>query len=658
MFAQTDYTFSDGGKKTSYQLSTTEVFSAGDVLKSAKTHAEWGGGKVYTMSSAGAAEKARGGKATASRKKFAPVFYDKAELPTAEKLTAMPEADRAKRMEGARRIMTAKLLVKLDDARFADLSATKPTGKEKSMLAGWTLVVYPDAYSALEAAEWMMKKGGWEFTPVFARQYATRDALKRAVNDPLYANQWHLQDSAPKNLSMGSTWDNFTGKGINITVVDDGLEIKHEDLAGSSYPLESGYHRNFNEGPTNDPSPLKASESHGTKCGGLAGATGFNNIGVAGVAPESMMMGLRLIAGATAEDAESVALAWQPDGIITHVSSNSWGAADDGKQGGRDSALKKAAMEQAATKNRGGLGTVILIAAGNGRDNGDDSSFDEFSSSRFAISVGAVGNDGTQSSYSENGLNVAIAAFGGEFQPPNVTWTTNNSGDEAFGLKNTNSPGSTAPVNYTDAMNGTSAATPQVSGAVALMLQANPNLGYRDVKEILIKTANKDGLTGSDTDGFAKNGGGYSFSHSFGAGLVSVSAAIAEAQTWKNLGTLISAETSATGGAIADDGTPTIVNLALSDKIRVEHVEVTVNVTHANRGDLGFVIVSPSGMKAIANNRTPDDTADFTDYTFNSPRFWGESAAGTWKVYAVDAKANGVTGVLKDVKIKVYGTAQ
>ena len=80
MFAQTDYTFSDGGKKTTYQLSTTEVFSAGEAIKSAKAHADWGGGKVYTMSSASAAEKARGGKATASRKKLAPVFYDKADL--------------------------------------------------------------------------------------------------------------------------------------------------------------------------------------------------------------------------------------------------------------------------------------------------------------------------------------------------------------------------------------------------------------------------------------------------------------------------------------------------------------------------------------------------------------------------------------------------
>ena len=656
-WGQADYTFSDGGKKTVYQLSANEVFSAGDAVQSAKSSSEWGGGKVYAMGSPSAVKKLRGSRS--NRGSAVPVFYSKSDLPSAEKLAAMTSPERAQRMQQARRLMTAKLLVHMVDTRYSELSATKPTGREKSLLEGWMLVTYADAFSALDAADWMNKQGGWEFTPVFARVYEKRQALKRTVSDPLYAKQWHLGNTA-LNLNMGNTWDSFTGKGINITVVDDGLEIKHEDLSASSYPLESGYHRNFNEGPVADPSPLKASESHGTKCAGLAAATGFNGIGVAGVAPESMMMGLRLIAGATAEDAEATALSWQPEGLITHVSSNSWGAADDGKATGRDSALKKAGMEAAVTKNRGGLGTVILIAAGNGRDAGDDSSYDEFSSSRFAISVGAIGRDGVQSSYSENGLNVAIAAFGGEFQPPNVMWTTNNSGDEAFQAKAKDFPDTTAPVNYTDSMNGTSAATPEVSGAVALMLQANPGLGYRDVKEILIKTANKDGLTGSDKSGFVKNNGGFSFSHSFGAGLVNVAGAVAAAQGWANLGAVVTAEaTNSTGVAIADDGTPAVLTLDLTGaKVRVEHVEVTVTVKHAIRGDVGFIIESPSGMTAIANNRPPDDGSDFTDYTFVTPRFWGETSSGTWRVAALDVKKNGTSGQFVSVKLKAYGTSQ
>ena len=74
--------------------------------------------------------------------------------------------------------------------------------------------------------------------------------------------------------------------------------------------------------------------------------------------------------------------------------------------------------------------------------------------------------------------------------------------------------------------------------------------------------------------------------------------------------------------------------------------------------DAPVLFTSPSGFQAIAGNRDPDDNADFTDYVFTSPRFWGESAAGTWKVSVLDLKANGVKGSLVNVKIKVFGSAQ
>lgn len=658
---QTEYSFSDGGRKTTYQLSTDEVFTTkGAGVRNVLRQAAWGDGVVSVMRSATAMNSIRESK-VADRKGMAPVFYNRGELPPPEVLAAMPESQRLQRMEVARRTMTAKLLVKAGEARYGELTSTKPSGMERSALNGWTLVSYADPFAALDAADWMVAQGGWEFTPVFARVLKVRQALQRPVNDPLYPNQWHLDGAAPRNLNMKDTWDTVTGKGINIAVVDDGLEVAHEDLSTSVYPLASGYHRNFkSDGEPNDPTPLAAKDNHGTNCAGLIGATGFNSIGLTGVAPESMMMGLRLIGGTTAEDAESTAMGWQPEGLIVHISSNSWGAADDAKADGRDSALKKAAMEKSATQNRDGLGTVIVVSAGNGRSDGDDSSYDEFSSSPFAMAVGAVGNDGTQSSYSESGLNLAISAFGGEYQPPNVMWTTNNTGDEAFGLKNTNFPSTTAPVNYTDAFNGTSSAAPQVSGAIALMLEANPRLGYRDVKEILLKTASREGLKpGNEGETFTANGGGFTFSRAFGAGILNVADAVTAAKDWVNLGPLVTAEASAEGGAIADDGTPSTVELDLqSASIRVEHVEITVTVKHANRGDVGFAIVSPGGMTTFANNRPPDDAADFTDYTFTSPHFWGESAAGVWKVSAIDARANEVTGNLVSVKIKVYGTAQ
>jgi len=655
LWAQSDYTFSDGGRKSSYVLSQDEVFSRTTAVNSARGVSSWGGGKLFQLDSTGAVSKLRA--ARTNRSSIIPVFYDKANLPSAEILAALTPAERAKRRDGARRLMTAKLLVHMDAARYSELAATQPTAAEVSMVKGWMLVAYADAYAALNAADWMAKNGGWEFTPVFARESFVRQTLKRQVSDPLYPQQWHLDDSSPFNIGMKNAWDQVTGKGTNMVVIDDALEINHEDFT-NAYPLESGYHANFKEdGAPNDPSPMNAKENHGTYCGGLAAAAGFNNTGVTGVAPEARVMGIRFVGGAVSEEASGLALAWQPAGILTHVSSNSWGPEDDGKDDGRASALQLAGIEKGATTNRNGLGTVYAISCGNGRASADDASYDAGTSTRFGIAVGAVGRDGKQSSYSESGMSVAIAAFGGEFQPPTVLWSTNTSGEEAFNNKAEGFPTTEAPINYTDTANGTSSAAPQVSGAAALLLEKNPRLGYRDVKEILMKSASRDGLEG--TDQFFVNKGGFFFSNAFGAGLLNVSAALDLATGWKVAGPLVDAEANGTGGAIPDNGNLAEVSFNLANaKIRVEHVEVTVTVKHAMRGDLSFGIVSPGGYIAAAESRPNDDNADFTDYTFTTPHFWGESAAGTWKVVVADNRANGTAGTLGAVKIKVYGTAQ
>lgn len=654
--AQTEFQFSDGGRRTALVLAADEVFSSKGAVPAARGVKEWAGGKVFQLDSA-RMKSLRG--SLMGRNGIVPVFYDKANLPSAEKLAAMSAEQRTTRMAAARRLMTAKLSVHLDASRLSELGETKPAGTEKSYLPGWTTVVYSDAFAALEAAEWMTKKGGFEFTPVFARETYVRQ-LKRVPNDPLYPKQWHLDGEQPFHINMLDSWDFATGKGINMAVIDDALDLDHEDLT-NVYPLDSGYHKNFKEdGEPNDPNPMKASENHGTYCGGLAMAAGFNNTGVVGVAPEARAMGLRLVGGATADDAAQIALGWQPEGIVTHVSSNSWGPSDDGMSDGRISALQLAGMRKGIVENRDRRGTVYAISCGNGRAEGDDSSYDEFSSSRFGIAVAAVGRDGKQSSYSESGMAVAIAAFGGEYQPPAVLWSTNVTGEEAFAIKAENFPSTEAPINYTDSANGTSSAAPQVSGAAALLLEFKPTLGYRDVKEILMKTAKREGLEGNDE--FRTNAGGFSFSHSFGAGLLNVAGALVAAIDWTNLGDLKVTEYTFTGPeAIAEGGTPFTAELnfnAAADKLRVEHVELIVNVKHANRGDLQFTIESPSGFRAIALPRKPDDNADFTDYMFTTPRFWGESAQGVWKVIITDTVTNEVVGSVVDAKLRVYGTEQ
>lgn len=668
MLAQV-YTFSDGGKPTRMEFAPNEAFvsvaqtrdraaamarvqkALGADLKSAEETGEAGFVVVLSKPARHAAQAlhSSGKSRVEGVSSAAPVFYDTREV----------------RRDSSRRFMTSRLLVNLtgDEAWTWLQHSTKAVSHKDSLIKGWSLVEYGDAYAAYDAAVSMSKAGGWEFTPVFAQQLEKRDAtkasgtLQRPVSDPLFPNQWHLAGAGP-NLQMNASWDVATGKGINVAVVDDGLEVAHEDLAGNAYPLATNNHKNYGSGTPNDPTPANGGQTHGTNCAGLIGAVGFNNIGVIGVAPEVSLMGLRLIAEPSGDDQIGDAMAWAPNGLVTHVSSNSWGPADDGKALGVPGTLQLAGIQQAVTVGRGGLGTVFVVSAGNGRQSGDDGSYDGFAASRFTIGVGAINRTGDPSSFSEQGIGVAVSAFGGEFNPPDVLWTTNNSGADALATLKGKFDSSQAPVNYSDAFNGTSAAAPQVSGASALLLQANPALGYRDVKEILMRTAMKTGLQNGDA--FKDNGAGFSFSHSFGAGLVNVSAALDLAAGWKNLGSLTSVTANVADAKPVPDGSQDGASFSLdfsgSQALRVEHVEFIVNVKHANRGDVGFILTSPSGMTSIAQNRVPDTGADFENYQFTSVRHWGESSKGVWTVKVVDVNGNGVAGTASNITVNIWGT--
>jgi subtilisin family serine protease len=598
---------------------------------------------------------------SSSARTEAPLFYDRDELPSADRLRRMTARQREARLLAARRVLTNKLLLRLtSEEQWKKLQATRPAARESSVAEGWTVVRYRDPQAALAAVQWLTRQGGYEFVPLFNRRMFRRQSgtLQRAVTDPLFVNQWHL--GPDQGIRMRAAWDVVTGKGINIAVIDDGVDIAHEDLAANAYPIAGGYHFNFNDGPDEDPSPVEVDSNHGTACAGIVAARGFNNLGVVGVAPEARIMGLRLIAGEHDDEQTATAFLWQPNDVVTHVSSNSWGPQDDAMDQGRLGELARAALEEAVTTHRGGLGTVFAFSAGNGRGEGDDSSYDEFSGNRFVISVGAVNRKGEPSSYSEAGMSVAVSALGGEFSPPETLWTTNRSGPESFALMKEKFETAQAPLHYLDAFNGTSAAAPQVSGAAALLLEHNPRLGYRDVKEILMRTARREGLSGADE--FVRNGGNLFFSHSFGAGVIDVAAALETAATWTNLGPLQSGFVTAEGEAEIPDGSPTgattTFDLSNAASLRIEHVELTVDVAHSNRGDLGFAIISPSGMVSIAEPREADEGEDFVNYTFTSVRHWGEDSAGVWRVRVIDTVENGETGTFQKATLRMYGTAK
>ena len=120
----------------------------------------------------------------------------------------------------------------------------------------------------------------------------------------------------------------------------------------------------------------------------------------------------------------------------------------------------------------------MVKAAGNGRGDYVHSQTEWFNVDRHSITVAALRGNGGLADYSNNGAAILVSAPAGD-QSGDYIVTTDRQGDGPWTPYNNLSDN-----DYTNLMNGTSAATPMVSGVVALMLEANPGLGWRDVKEI------------------------------------------------------------------------------------------------------------------------------------------------------------------------------
>ena len=397
---------------------------------------------------------------------------------------------------------------------------------------------------------------------------------------------------------------------------------------------------------------------------------------------------------------------------------------------------------------RSGLGALYVKSAGNSFTNaGDDdwcriddinlscynTNMDSARTYPYQIVVGALNAYGLKSSYSTAGSSIWLAAPGGEYgmsyehvyakideQFPNlvgykdsfpaVYWqpamiTTDqvgcergNSTDEVTFFSGTD-PVTINPLQddrvldpnceYTATFNGTSSAAPVVSGVIALMLEANPNLTWRDVKHILASTARQvdssiathsvplmlcasdcsdDQYTASSSTflaraAWATNAAGYNYHNWYGFGLANAGAAVAMAQSYSSeLGewNMTSVDLPSINTDIPDaDGSAASIAFTIADDLVVEAAQLDLQITHHYLGALAIVLKSPSGTRSVL--LTPysqyGDEDDF-DSTLISNAFYGEPAAGDWtlEVYDLIADQNSVSlGTLDSAKLKIYG---
>jgi len=537
--------------------------------------------------------------------------------------------------------------------------------------------------------------------------------------DPLQAaNQW-----AYDMIKVLPVWRElgYTGLGIKIRINDDGVDgLFHPEFADRFSKEESC--------PTWQPLEPLEDNAHGTAVAGIVAGAANNDKCAAGIAYGASLSSCNFFskpgvvpfrdlaykleafdisqnsiglpactAGSTAEDAEfdpttgaacpfavpEDALANPCDPAVCDFSASVFSAVcedaitrhckayyrDDVKAcldyndvilgGGKKvtcdyDALPKAARDALADGilgGREGKGAIYVFASGNSFFEGEDINMSGFTNSRYTITVGAVGKDGKHTDYSTPGAALMVTAPAGDYTDVANLMTA--------GLGGT----------CVDSGPGTSFSSPVISGVIALMLEARPELSWRDVQGILANTSQK--VVDPKDISATENGAGFWVSNWYGFGIVDAQQAVLTAQTWE----LWPPEEQAIGVSegvtqpVPNDGTEFVSTLTVGPEYTgfvAESTVVLINLQHYNRGDLELTLVSPSGTESVLlAGRRPEATQLEGDerWKLMTVRNWGEDPTGKWKlrvrdVVTDDNQTNGdasSTNEFRQWKLTIYG---
>ena len=535
-------------------------------------------------------------------------------------------------------------------------------------------------------------------------------------SDPLFFEQWHLNNTGQKTFagspaSLGFDlniqqlhYQGFQGQDVRVAVVDSGLEIAHDDLKNNLLPNRSWSFVNQNTDPS-------TGSDHGTAVAGIIAAEAFNQIGGRGVAPSAKLLGfdwtqtqdtqgwVRTHGGDLTQDALVINESFGYSPTAPEDFTSSWIQAQE------------AHLAQVTQTNNQGRGVLLVKAAGNSFKTIEYSpansaissnitaiaSFASMNASAPQLSAQVASSDADSSSfyhtvvsalssrtnaplasYSSVGASVWVSAFGGEYGTltglPAILTTdlmgcdrgyarmdgVNYSFDQNFGIETKDR---NKDCKYSSRFNGTSAATPMVSGVAALLFAANPKLSYRDVRHILAATAKKidpdfvaikTKQNYEATPAWISNAAGFHFHNWYGFGLVDASAALSMAtdQNYRLLPALkVSSFISATDNSAAvlpDNGLDAVSKeIIYPSPLIIEAVQVKVSIDHNRDSDIGIEIISPSGTRSVVlqpqsllvEDIMGDTNSNFNNSVFLTNAFYGENAQGNWTVKITDTNS-------------------
>ncbi|MEX2188554.1 MAG: Ig-like domain-containing protein [Pirellulales bacterium] len=405
--------------------------------------------------------------------------------------------------------------------------------------------------------------------------------------------------------------------------------------------------------------------------------------------------------------------------------------------------ITQGAIDCGLTFGRGGLGSIYVWAAGNGGAFGDNVNYDRYANQIGTIAVGAIDANGKKSVYSEPGASLLVVApssssfDGGAAIPPQLLTTDfveldptvdlpteGDSGgynyhtgandprgnppyppdndpfedpnDQYYGLGYT-SFGHYSSADPQGGFGGTSSAAPIVSGVIALMLDVNPALTWRDVQHILVRSTWKN--DGGDTD-WATNRAGFQVNHKYGFGAIDALQAVSNASVWPGSGaqqvfstgrmTVLRAPTDPVGTVgriIPDNGGPIAqlfdfatdcfdttrnLNCTLNNNPLpagydggsfpdLEWIEVVLETDHEFAGDLDVTLFAPDANGQPGQFRSVLATAhgsgeNYDNWVFTTARHWGETAEGKWRLEIRD-RVTGAVGNFVSWQMNFYGSS-
>ncbi len=531
--------------------------------------------------------------------------------------------------------------------------------------------------------------------------------------DPLYQYQWHLNNTGQTNFATNSGTagqdlnvdsvivDGYTGNGVKISIIDEDLEIAHEDLVDNVINGSWDF-----IGSDNDPTKSSTCTDndtcggHGTSIAGVMAAKGWNNIGVRGIAPNASIIGYNWLQDGNLNNLISSLGVNPPGGVAADIYNMSFGNSypDDEVEYNLPQFLLPSvedAFINGVNNLRNGKGAIYVWAAGNDYDTNslpdvcgtDESlscaemSIDELNGMPYLIPVGALDADGLVTTYTTPGSAMWVSGFAGEYgtnYPATMTvdrtscsagYVSNGYSSYSNVFDNPSGHPENPNCNYTSSFNGTSTAAPTVGGVIALMLEANPDLTWRDVKHILVTTSEKIdvdrtySLSGVTQYSWIENSAGHEHHNWYGFGKVNAAEAVSAAKTItpNNLGAFVTTDfVLGTGsGTIPDNDAGTVshtITKPSGSNGVVEFVRISIDFNHAQAWSLGLRLQSPDGtvvnlMQPFTNVSNPGG-GYWID--IGASAFYGESMEGTWTLELRDY-ASGTTGTLNKWGIEVYG---